>query len=54
MNVLIITEKHLTWVYGDYRINECKKFLMEKSVSQALRKSRGMRGDGLTTTELQV
>ena len=40
--------------YTDYRINECKKFLMEKSVSQALRKSRGMRGDGLTTTELQV
>jgi len=32
MNVLIITAKHLTWVYGDYRINECKKFLMEKSV----------------------
>ena len=47
MNVLIITAKHLTWVYGDYRINECKKFLMEKSVSQALRKSRGMRGGWL-------
>lgn len=32
MNVLIITAKHLTKVYGDYRIDECKKFLTERGV----------------------
>lgn len=32
MNVLIITAKHLTKVYGDYRIDECRKFLTERGV----------------------
>lgn len=32
MNVLIITAKHLTKVYGDCRIDECRQVLKEKGV----------------------
>lgn len=32
MNVLIITAKHLTRVYGDCRIDECRQVLKEKGV----------------------
>lgn len=32
MNVLIITAKHLTKVYGDYRIDECRQVLVKKGV----------------------
>ncbi|WP_242862835.1 substrate-binding domain-containing protein [Clostridium sp. C105KSO13] len=33
MNVLIITAKHITRVYADYRIEECRKYLEKRGVN---------------------